>query len=136
MKQIVDATEEESNSLAGQWEMLIDITDFPSQPQVGWFLEGNKLVTNGTNGSIKITKLAMRQRFTFTELCALETAAQTIIQVKVLLGNLNIASYVDLTRPDTIGGLGLLVSLGLLTSERMTVILNTPPTEYEIYKGA
>lgn len=77
----------------------------------------------------------MRQRFTFTELCALESAAQTIVQVKVLIGNLNVASFVDLTRSDTISGLGLLVSLGLLTSQRMSEILNTPPTEYEIYKG-
>lgn len=135
VKNIVDATEEEFSGYASVYELIIDVTNTVPQPQVGWFLDGNKLVSNGSNGPIRITKLAMRQRFTFTELCALESAAQTIVQVKVLIGNLNVASFVDLTRSDTISGLGLLVSLGLLTSQRMSEILNTPPTEYEIYKG-
>ena len=135
VKNIVDATEEEFSGYASVYELIIDVTNTVPQPQVGWFLDGNKLVSNGSNGPIRITKLAMRQRFTFTDLCALESAAQTIVQVKVLIGNLNVASFVDLTRSDTISGLGLLVSLGLLTSQRMSEILNTPPTEYEIYKG-
>lgn len=134
VKSVVDvSTEEEAQELAQQNEAIIDITTLSPQPQVGWFLSGNKLVTNGTNGPIKITRLGMRRRFTFTELCALETSAQSIIQVKVLLNNLMVATYVDLTRADTIAGLGLLVSLGLLTSDRMTQILNNPLTDDEKY---
>lgn len=134
VKSIVDvSTEEEAQSYANTNEAIIDITDISPQPQVGWFLSGNKLITNGTSGPIKITKLGMRRRFTFTELCALETAATSVIQVKVLLNNLMVATFVDLTRSDTIAGLGLLVSLGLLTTDRMTQILNNPLTDDEKY---
>ena len=134
VKSIVDvSTEEEAQEYAHNNDAIIDITDISPQPQIGWFLSGNKLITNGTNGPIKITKLGMRRRFTFTELCTLEIAANSVIQVKVLLNNLMVATYIDLTRSDTIAGLGLLVSLGLLTSDRMNQILNNPLTHDEKY---
>lgn len=135
MKNIVDATEEEFAGYASVYELIIDITDMTPQPQIGWFLDGNKLVTNGTNGPIKITKLAMRQRFTFSELCALEEATLTNSAVRALRNNVAVAEFIDLTRADTVGGLGLLVSVGLLTTERMNIILTTPPQSHEIYKG-
>lgn len=116
----------------------IDITDQNPQPIVGWVFDGNHLSPGpgqSSTGTKKITKLGLRQRLTFTELCAITTAAQTIAPVAALLGNLNVSTYIDLNRSDTRGGVNLLVSLGLLTSDRATEILNTPIQDFEKYKG-
>jgi hypothetical protein len=116
----------------------IDITDANPQPVVGWVFDGNHLSPGpgqGATATRKITKLGLRQRFTFSELCALTAAAQTTTPVAALLGNLSVATYVDLNRADTAGGIGLLVSIGLLTPERATAILTAPIQELEKYKG-
>jgi hypothetical protein len=83
----------------------------------------------------KITKLALRNRFTFTELCALTAAAKTIVQVEALMDNLAVSTFIDLNRPDVIGGIEMLVAFGLITPERATQILNGPVTAIEEYKG-
>jgi hypothetical protein len=134
VRAIVDCTEEESVEYAKQYDATVDITDILPQPQVGWLLVGNHLVTNGTNGPIRITRLAFRQRFTFQELCAIESASLTNIYVQVLKENLNVSTYVDLTRADTIAGMGLLASLGLITAERVTQILTVAPQEHEKFQ--
>ena len=45
------------------------------------------------------------------------------------------STFIDLTRADTIRGMGLLVLTGLLTPERSAEILTTAPTAVELYKG-
>jgi hypothetical protein len=134
VKQVVDCTEDEAAGYAAQFDSIVDITDLLPQPQVGWFLDGNKLVTNGTSGPIKITKLAFRQRFTMTELINIELATASNPILQVLKDNLSVSKYIDLTRDDTISGVGLLQSLGLITSERATTILTAIPAEHEKYE--
>ena len=74
----------------------------------------------------RITKLAFRNRFTFAEKVALEDAAKTDTEVKVLLDDQASATYIDLSRADTAAGVDLLVSKGLLTQQRRDEILNAP----------
>lgn len=82
----------------------------------------------------KITKLAFRNRFTTTEKVMLEMASldnpqaamaarQSAAALRVFLKDLDNASFVDLSRPDTIQGVNQLVAFGLLTADRATHIL-------------
>ena len=131
-------TEEEYHAIADHYQNAVDITDYNPMPAIGWQFVGNTIVPPPgytATPSIKITKLALRQRLTFAELCALEGAANTDVRVKALKGNLDVATYVDLARPDTIQAANILVSLGLITADRANVVLTTPPTELEKYKG-
>ena len=135
-------TDDDVHALANQYQNVIDITSSNPQPQVGWILSGNALVDPSASAvpTRKITKLGLRQRFTFTELCSITAASQSTntsvsIPVQVLLNNLAVATYIDLNRSDTIGGMGLLVSVGVITSDRANAILSAPMSSAEIYRG-
>jgi hypothetical protein len=134
---IQNLEEAEIQAIANQYEAIVDITDFNPQPKVSWQLIGSRLVDpNGTAiASIRITKLAMRQRFTVTEMLGMMAAANTVPIVQYLMDNLTVATYIDLNRPDTIAGINLLVSLSLISQSRATAILTTPPTIEEVYKS-
>ena len=62
-------------------------------------------------------------RLTPTDHGALATMAQTNAQILLWLARGAAANDVDLTSPQTAGGLELLVSVGVITSARMTAIL-------------
>jgi hypothetical protein len=117
------------------YSQVIDITNVQPLPQIGWSFDGQNIV--GTSPSKKITKLAMNQRFTVPEMLGLlaYVEAQPASIVDLLLKRLEVATYIDLSRSDTQAGVGVLVQLGLITSERATVILTTPPNAYEAYIG-
>lgn len=74
----------------------------------------------------RITKLAFRQRFTFAEKVAIETAAETDASVRVMLKDQEAASFIDLSRQDTIDGVNALASAGLITAPRASEILTNP----------
>lgn len=78
--------------------------------------------TGGTASTI-MTHLAFRKRFTFTERTAIETAAVTDPEVRTVQKDFEAAQEIDLTYPDTIQGVGLLVAKGLLTQARADEIL-------------
>jgi hypothetical protein len=121
-------------SLSSQYQAVIDITDMLPQPQVGWTFNGSSLVSNGVNPTT-ITKLAMRERFTLAEMAAILAASVSNFTLQAILQNQQIATFIDLARPDTIAGINYLVSLGLITPARATQILTTPPSATEIYQG-
>jgi hypothetical protein len=118
-------------------QAAVDITNLTPQPQVGWAFNGSILTppANYTSPIKTITKLAFRQRFTFTELMAIETASQTSVALRVLKDNLNVATFIDLSRTDTIQAIGMLTAAGLITSDRANIILTTPPSNSELYTG-
>ena len=49
--------------------------------------------------------------------------------------NLSVATFIDLQRPDTIAAVNCLATAGIITLDRATEILTTPPTEVELYRG-
>jgi hypothetical protein len=131
-------TEEELQHLSSSYAGIIDITNDNPRAVVGWEFDGNKLIPPLGQSFIpsrKITKLGLRRRLTFTELCVLTTAAKSIVQVEALMGNLSVSTFIDLNRADTVAGFGMLVSLGLLTSARANEILSAEVKEDEKYKG-
>ena len=83
----------------------------------------------------KITKLAFRNRFTFAEKVAIETAAEADPAVRVLLKDQEAATFIDLSRTDTQNGVQLLVTKSLLTAERADVILSLDINDTETFRG-
>lgn len=119
----------------------VDITDAYPQPQIGWLFDGNKITrTDGTNAiDMRVTKLACRERFTQAELMGLLAASAgtstMALAIQMIMGNLQVATYVDLARTDTIAAVQTLVTFGLLTSDRAHTILTALPTATEQYQG-
>jgi hypothetical protein len=85
----------------------------------------------GTITDSKITKLAFRQRFTFAERVAIETEAETDASVRVMLKDQEAASFIDLSRQDTIDGVNALAAATLITEQRASEILNNPIQDIE-----
>lgn len=83
----------------------------------------------------KITKLAFISRFTDAEAIALDLASigATVqaASMRRFLNKVDAATFIDLARPDTIGGVQYLESVGLIGTGRADVILNGPITELE-----
>lgn len=130
---VVSLEEQDIHNIAPFFEAVIDVTDLSPQPQIGWAFDGQSIA--GTSVSVKITKLAMRQRFTIPELISILSYINSnpASLVAVLMQNLSVATFVDLARADTRDGIMYLVSIGMLTPERASIILNTVPTQYELY---
>lgn len=83
----------------------------------------------------KITRLAFRNRFTFTEKVAIAEAGKTDVMVEVLLKDQDAATYIELSRSDTQQGVQLLASKGLITAERAAEILSLTVLPDEEYRG-
>lgn len=135
--EIKEVTLEEIQEISNLYSNIVDITNSNPCPQVGWSFNGAILIPpTGTTAqvSMKITKLALRQRLTVQELMALQTASQTSVFLQVLKDNLSVSTFIDLSRSDTVAGIGALVSMGILTAERANTILTTPPSVIEIFK--
>ena len=112
------------------------VDDIEPIPQVGWFFDGQKYVDpNWSVQSKKITKLALLNRFTDTELGTYYTAIAANIGLAILDKKLFAAEYIDLTRPDTIYGINVLESVVIITAQRASEILNNPIQDIEKYRG-
>jgi hypothetical protein len=90
-------------------------------------------------GSWDITKLAFRQRFTPAERVAIEAAAAqnnaTGFALRASLADQRDATYIGLKRPDTIEAVEGLEAAGLIGEGRAAIILGTPPTPDQLYRG-
>jgi len=83
----------------------------------------------------KITCLAFRNRFSQAEKIALYTVAKTNVEIQIYLDDVQAASYIDLTRADTIASVNGLEAATILAVGRAHMILSVPPTPEEQYKG-
>lgn len=119
---------------------IVELTDFLPEPQVGWSFINNVFIDPQTNqmaqASVnkKITKLALLNRFTNTELALYEQAIAVSIPLKILDKKLFATTYVDLNRQDTIQGILALVSANIISQQRADEILNTLPNSTELYR--
>lgn len=128
-------SEELVQKYSSLYQNVIDIGENLALIEPGFLLEGSNIVAppGYQPVTMKITKLAFRQRITVNEMVGIYTAAASNTVLKILLDNLQIATYIDLLRTDTISGVLYIASLGLLTQERANIILTTPPTDNEKY---
>ena len=83
---------------------------------------------------MRITKLAFKQRFTQSERIAIRAAAETIPQVYDFEDLVNSATFIDLSRPDTIASVNAIEHLGLIEAGRASIILGPTAEEIERYK--
>lgn len=133
--------------VADHWDDAIDVTDVHPRPAPGWTYSG----TSGTFSppvpvpaveDRRVTRLAFRNRFTQAELVALEIASldnpaatmqarQQAASLRVMLANLQAASWIDLQRPDTRTGVQQLEAAGLLGAGRALEILDAPIADIE-----
>jgi hypothetical protein len=137
---VQNLTDEEIQAIVGQYQQLVNIENENPQPGIGWRFDVSHFEPPlGQDGHVTmiITRLAFRNRFTMAEKAALYTVAGTApgIGLKVYLDDLASATFVDLSRTDTINSVNYLATLGIITPARAAAILTTPPTALEIYKG-
>lgn len=101
------------------------------------------LASNTITNVRRITPYALRQRFTVNEKIAVELAAidvhtasaeqrQFSALIRVTLGDLQSAAFVDLNNPDVIGIIQLFESNGLIGTGRASEILNATIQENEL----
>jgi hypothetical protein len=96
----------------------------------------------------RVTKLGFRNRFTNTEKVTIELASmdnpslalshpsrQLAASLRVYLEDLANATFIDLTRPETIAGVNTLEQYGLIGVGRAAIILTSPILESEAYLG-
>lgn len=81
----------------------------------------------------RITRLAFMQRFTQPERLAIRQAAKTEPEIEDYLAMVDAATFIDLTRADTIASVNALASAGLLTTERAAEIVASPVLAGEVF---
>ncbi len=100
-------------------------------------------ITPPSEPSRVITVLAFRQRFTMAEKTTIELASldnpaapdeqrQQAAALRAYLGDLAVATFVDLARADTIAGVQRLESFGVLAAGRAEEILSSPVSWSEL----
>lgn len=112
-------------------------------PNIGWHLVNEILIDPdlvGNSGLVFLTKEGFASRFTDYELMKLEEymdvgPAPYKYYVRAMDKRMTRTTYIDRSRTSVIAGMGLLVSLGILTSARRDTIMNTPAKAEEIYRG-
>lgn len=117
-----------------------DDTTQAYQDYSAWLAAGNSptlIQTTSEPISRHITVLAFRNRFTQAEKVAMDLASidnpladaqarQLQAILRVIQKDLDIASYVDLDRPDTKAGVQMMEAHGIIGLGRADVILNSP----------
>lgn len=77
----------------------------------------------------RITKLEFLNRFTQAERVGIRMAAKQSVPIEDYLALVDAATFIDITRPDTIAGVQTLESIGLLAVGRAAVILDEDQTD-------
>ena len=101
------------------------------------------IAANNVTPSRHITVLAFRNRFTTAEKIAIDLASldnptasseqrQFSAMVRVFIKDLDVATFVDLDRNDTVVGVNTLETYGVIGSGRANTILTAPVTPIEI----
>lgn len=82
---------------------------------------------------MRITKLAFKQRFTADERIAIREAAAVNPQIYDFEDLVNAATYIDLSRADTIAAVNAIEQAGLIAEGRAIEIIGPPINEIERY---
>lgn len=132
------------------WPGAIDVTDVSPRPGPGWIRSGQSFAppppAPAPNLGTRITKLAFRQRIGPQSLAAIELAAvhnaaapvqaqQLAATLRVMLADVQAATFIDLARADTRAGVQSLEAAGLLPAGKAAEILDTPVQAAEVPVG-
>ncbi len=115
---------------------MVSIDGVDPEPKAGWHYDGasfsEPVQPPAPDYGTQVTRLAMRNRFTFQEKVAIETAAESSPSVRVWLKDLEVSTFIDLSRPDTQAGVHQLEVDGLIGAGRADEILNSPVQAEEV----
>lgn len=129
----------------------IDVTDLSPRPAPGWNYDGDEFTPPAAppapSYGTRITKLAFRQRVGPQALAAIELASvhnaaaaeqaqKLAATLRVMLADVQAATFIDLARPDTRAGVQQLEAVGLLPAGKAAEILDTPVQAAEVPVGA
>ena len=117
---------------------VISVLEKPS-----WGLD-DLVETSPDSASNKITRLAFRNRFTQTEKISIEIASLdnpsanmqqrgAAAALRASQADVLASQFIDLNRADTRAGVQQLETFGIIAAGRAAQILDTPPTELEVY---
>ena len=95
-----------------------------------WTLEAVP-VNPAPNYGSRISRLAFKLRMTAVERKAIRVAAESNADLYDFMDLLSDSTYIDLTRAETIAGIGQLEAAGLIAPGRGDEVLNTPVTQEE-----
>jgi hypothetical protein len=115
-------------TVKGHWEQTWDIIPLSQE-------ELDAIAAAIPEETMKITKLAFRNRFTPAEKVVLYTAAKASVELEVYLDDVNAATFIDLKRADTVVAVQSLELLGIIGEGRAAVILDTPAAVHEVFTG-
>lgn len=93
------------------------------------------VVTPVTTPDTRITKLAFKQRLSQAERIAIREAAKVNPEVFDFQDLVDSATFVDLSRQDTIDALNTLEAAGLIGAGRANEILTAPIQDIERFNG-
>ena len=119
--------------------VMVELPD-NSPVQGGWLYEDGEFVepqlTPDASPATKITRLAFLSRFTDTEAITLDLASigATVeaASIRRYLSKVNAATFIDLSRADTRGGITALEAMGIIGEGRAIEILDSPIQPHEI----
>ena len=97
------------------------ITASEIEQKYDWSSEFNTFVLKS---NVQLTKRMFIKRFTATEYSTIKTAAAANSTLDYYWQLFMLADYIDLTDPDTISGVSMLETVGLLAPGRAQEILN------------
>lgn len=87
------------------------------------------------DADMKITKLGFKQRFTQEERIAIRAASAANPVVFDFQDLVDSATFIDLSRADTVSAVNSLEQFGLIANGRAKQILSPPITEVEQWRG-
>ena len=119
--------------------VMVLVNNVTPEPQAGWGYDGEDFSEPEpepvTDYGSKISRVALKLRMTADERKDIRAAAESNADVFDFMDLLSDAAYINLVRPETIGGVNLLEAAGLLGEGRANEILNTPLTEDEVWNS-
>lgn len=117
-------------------EFIIDVTEVTAE--LGWlYSDGgfSEPTPSAQAQNMKMTKLGFKQRFTQPERIAIRQAAASNPVVFDFQDLLDSATYIDISRQDTIDAINQLEQFGLIGEGRAEEILSPPVLEIEQYNS-
>ena len=117
---------------------MVLVDNVTPEPKAGWLYDGTGFTAPepepAPDYGTKISRLALKLRMTTDERKGIRTAAESNADIYDFMDLLSDSTYIDLTRPETVGGVNSLEAAGLIGTGRADEILNTPVTQKEQWK--
>ena len=128
---VVVGLQQSSNEILNAKSLVLIVGDLPEMGST--YLDGVFTAPVIVIEAVKrITLGAFRSRFTLGEKVSIEDAAKIDTEVSVISADLNHSSFIDVDSLELQWGLALYVDKGLLTSDRLSILLadGTPSEAY------